>query len=75
VSANCFRCLCPGAQEPGGTAETKNFIVLNELDNVRNKLYILKRVNGGWIRTPMAAPAFGTVGVGAMIPMNQMTIS
>jgi len=51
-----------------GTAETKNFIVLNELDNVRNKLYILKRVNGGWIRTPMAAPAFGTVGVGAIDP-------
>ena len=49
-----------------GTAETKNFIVLNELDNVRNKLYILKRENGTWTRTPMPAPDFGTVGVGAI---------
>lgn len=51
-----------------GTAETKNFLVLNELDSVRNKLYILKRENGAWTRTPMPAPAFGSVSVGAIDP-------
>jgi prolyl oligopeptidase len=50
------------------TAETKNFLILNELDNVRNKLYILKRENGAWTRTPMAAPVFGSIGIGAIDP-------
>lgn len=30
------------------TSETKNYLILNELDNVRSKVYALKRENGQW---------------------------
>ncbi|PYI79594.1 MAG: S9 family peptidase [Verrucomicrobia bacterium] len=46
-----------------GSTETKNFLVLNELENVRNRLYVLKRQNGQWTRTPLEAPAFGSVNI------------
>lgn len=45
------------------TSETKNFLIINELENVRNRLYLLKHENGKWIRTPIEAPAFGSVGI------------
>jgi prolyl oligopeptidase len=43
--------------------ETKNFLVLNELENVRNKLFTLRREGGEWKRQPLEAPAFGSVSV------------
>jgi len=44
-----------------GTSETKNYLIINELDNVRNRLYALHRQNGSWTRAPLEAPAFGSV--------------
>jgi prolyl oligopeptidase len=43
---------------------TLNYVVLNELDNVRNRIYLLKRMNGQWHRQPLAgAPEFTTISV------------
>lgn len=45
-----------------GTSDTRNHLIVNELDNVRNRLYTLTlRADGGWQREPLAAPAFGSV--------------
>src|SRR5262245_15797702 len=55
--------------EPGerkalaSTSATKNYLILNELDNVRNKIYALKRENGQWLRSALATPPFGSVRV------------
>jgi prolyl oligopeptidase len=49
-------------------AETRNYLLLNELDNVRNKLFRLQRNNGGWVRLALDAPAFGSVSVSAIDP-------
>jgi prolyl oligopeptidase len=40
---------------------TKNFLLLTELDNVRSRPFLLRSSRGGWKRTPLDAPAFGTV--------------
>jgi prolyl oligopeptidase len=45
------------------TVATKNFLILNELENVRSRLYLLKRENGKWTRTSIETPAFGSVEV------------
>lgn len=43
---------------------TKNFVVINELDNVRNRLYLLSRQDGKWQRAPLpGAPEFSTISV------------
>ena len=43
---------------------TRNFVVVNELDNVRNRLYLLQRNNGKWQRQPLpGAPQFSTIQV------------
>jgi prolyl oligopeptidase len=42
---------------------TKHYLGLTELDNVHGRPYWLRFVRGQWDRTPMSAPAFGTVGV------------
>lgn len=44
-----------------GTSATKHFLILNELENVRNKLYLLKREAGQWIRKTPEAPTFGSI--------------
>ncbi|MBM2804830.1 MAG: prolyl oligopeptidase, partial [Deltaproteobacteria bacterium] len=44
-------------------SETKNYLILNELDNVRSKVYALKRENGEWARSQLATPAFGSMRV------------
>ncbi len=47
-----------------GYSGTRNHLIVNELDMVRNKLYVLSVVDGKWQRKPLAGtPAFGTVGV------------
>jgi prolyl oligopeptidase len=41
-----------------------HYLVVNELDNVKNRLYVLSRKDGRWEREPLpGAPAFGTVSV------------
>ncbi|MGZ9174625.1 MAG: prolyl oligopeptidase family serine peptidase [Candidatus Binatia bacterium] len=45
------------------TSQTKNFLILNVLDNVRSKVYALKRADGQWQRQQLATPAFGSVRV------------
>jgi prolyl oligopeptidase len=42
-------------------SDTKHYLIINELDNVRSRLYVLQRKNGEWVRTSMEAPAFGSV--------------
>ncbi len=49
-----------------GMAVTKNFIIINELDNVRNRLVELTYKDGKWSRRPVAMPGLGTVGVAAI---------
>jgi prolyl oligopeptidase len=43
------------------TSATKNFLVVNTLDNVRSRIYTRRRKNGEWLRAPIEAPAFGSV--------------
>ncbi|MDB6127387.1 MAG: prolyl oligopeptidase, partial [Verrucomicrobia bacterium] len=45
---------------------TKNYVIVNELDNVRNRLYVLHHDAAGWTRTPLAAPEFGSISVNAV---------
>ncbi len=41
---------------------TLNHILLNELDNVKNRVYVLSRKDGKWSREPLPGmPEFGTV--------------
>lgn len=48
-------------------APTKNHLILNVLDNVRNQLTVLTYADGAWSRKPLeGAPAFGTVSVSAV---------
>ena len=50
-----------------GYTWTKNHLVLNVLDNVKNKLSVLTPAAQGWQRGDfVGAPAIGTVGVGAV---------
>ena len=49
-----------------GWTLTKNFLILNELDNVKNRLYELKFKNGKWERRTIVLPGLGTVGVSAI---------
>lgn len=55
--------------EPGprkslaGSADTKNYLLLNELDNVKNKIYVHELKKGKWTRKPFDGPAFGTLGI------------
>jgi prolyl oligopeptidase len=45
------------------TSATKNYLILNELDNVRSKIHVLKRAGSQWTRSQLATPAFGSVRV------------
>ena len=57
----------PGPRKSlSGLAKLKSALIVNELDNVRSKLYELKQVDGQWTRTAIDAPAFGALGVSAI---------
>ena len=44
---------------------TKDYLILNVLEDVKNRIYVLSRSDSGWKREPLVgAPAFGTVNVG-----------
>jgi len=52
-----------------GFSPTRNYFILNVLDNVKNRLYILKHDNTGWTREPLkGAPGFGTVSASGVDP-------
>jgi prolyl oligopeptidase len=44
-------------------SDTKSYLLLNVLDNVRSKLYALSRTEGKWKRDAMEAPEFGSAGI------------
>jgi prolyl oligopeptidase len=52
-----------------GWSATRNHVLVNELDNVRNRIYVATHGPDGWTREPLAgAPEFGTVGVSPFDP-------
>jgi prolyl oligopeptidase len=52
-----------------GAAWTRNHLILNVLDDVKNTLFVLTPAAGGWKREPMpGAPAFATVSANAIDP-------
>lgn len=44
-------------------SQTKNYLILNELDNVRSQAFALQRVDGQWSRSQLPTPAFGAARV------------
>ena len=49
-----------------GWTLTKNYLILNELDNVKNQLVELKREAGTWSRRKINMPGLGTIGASAI---------
>jgi prolyl oligopeptidase len=49
-----------------GVSVTRSALLLNELDNVKNRLTELTHVDGVWQRRPVDAPAFGTLDASAL---------
>ncbi|MEQ1518878.1 MAG: prolyl oligopeptidase family serine peptidase, partial [Usitatibacteraceae bacterium] len=49
-----------------GWSLTKNFLIINELDNVKNRLYEMQLKNGKWTRRAIAMPGLGTVSASAI---------
>jgi prolyl oligopeptidase len=49
-----------------GVSVTRSALLLNELDNVKNRLTELAHVDGVWQRRPVDAPAFGTLDASAL---------
>ena len=50
-----------------GYTATRHHLILNELDNVRNRLYVLTPGVDGWKRQPLPGmPEFGSIGVDAV---------
>ncbi len=45
-----------------GYSATRDYVLVNELDNVKNRVYVLGRKDGKWTREPLPGlPEFGTV--------------
>ena len=50
-----------------GFSPTRNHVLVNELDNVRNRVYVRTRQDGRWTREALPGmPAFGTVTASAL---------
>jgi prolyl oligopeptidase len=50
-----------------GFSPTRDYILVNELDNVRNRVYVLSRQSGVWKREPLAGtPELGTISATAV---------
>ncbi len=50
-------------------SSTLGHIIVNELDNVRNRLYVLTpAADGTWSRVPLPAPEFGTISADGVEP-------
>ena len=46
-----------------GVLTLRNFVVTDELDNIRSRLYVHALKDGKWQRKPLATPEFGAVGI------------
>lgn len=53
-----------------GVSATRTALLLNVLDNVKNRLLELRHVDGKWQRREVDAPAFGTLAVQALDPIE-----
>ncbi|WP_051293535.1 prolyl oligopeptidase family serine peptidase [Pseudoduganella violaceinigra] len=53
-----------------GVAATRSALLLNILDKVKNRLVELRHVDGKWQRRDVNAPAFGTLEVQALDPVE-----
>jgi prolyl oligopeptidase len=53
-----------------GVAVTRSALLLNTLDNVKNRIVELRHVDGKWQRRAVDAPAFGSLGVSALDPIG-----
>jgi prolyl oligopeptidase len=51
-----------------GISETEHYLVLDELDNVHSRPWLLRLSGGQWERTPIPAPTFGSVGISGIDP-------
>lgn len=49
-------------------SETKNYLLLTELDNVKSRPYLLRHTAGLWTWTPLDAPPFGSISLGGIDP-------
>jgi prolyl oligopeptidase len=50
-----------------GYSTTLHTIIVNELDNVKNRLYVLRNDGSGWSRTPISGlPEFGSIDASAV---------
>jgi len=49
-----------------GTSLTRNYLILNVLDNVSSRLYALRQQDGTWVREPLPTPGFGQVNAFAL---------
>ncbi|MEO8699922.1 MAG: prolyl oligopeptidase family serine peptidase [Kofleriaceae bacterium] len=49
-----------------GTAELKSAIVVNELEDIKNRLYVWSFKAGKWSKAPFGKPGLGTVSVSAV---------
>lgn len=47
-------------------SDTKHYLILNTLDNVRSRPWLLKKTGGQWQRTALDAPGLGTVTVNGL---------
>ncbi len=57
----------PGPRKSlAGVSTFAHRLVVNELDNVRSRLYVIAREGQAWKRTPLAAPEFGQLSVRAI---------
>jgi prolyl oligopeptidase len=46
-----------------GLSATRNYIVLNELDNVRGRVTVLRHAHGKWVASALPMPEIGSVSV------------
>ncbi|WP_342113148.1 prolyl oligopeptidase family serine peptidase [Pseudoduganella sp. OTU4001] len=53
-----------------GVTATRSALLLNVLDNVKNRLVELRHVDGKWQQRDVKAPAFGTLAVQALEPIE-----
>jgi prolyl oligopeptidase len=49
-------------------SETKNYLVVNELNNVRNQVYVLQHRDERWTRMPMEVPRLGSSSITGIDP-------
>jgi prolyl oligopeptidase len=50
------------------TSDTRNYLLLHVLDNVRTRLYALSRSKGTWNRISIAVPELGSAGINGIDP-------